>query len=302
MRVVFGDVSLGVKCADRSYIFSYQTAGLESLVIKGREWIFRAPKPTFWRATTDNDRGNGFSLKAAMWLGADMFIKPYDFIVDVDGTILTKRDLLAPCNNKLFDSPLREAAEVNIKYLYKTATLPEADVCVSYHVNEEGMKINFVYNGAEGLPELPVVGLRFILPFPASSFTYTGLSGETYPDRMKGGVEGTYTVEGMPVTQYIVPQECGMHMESSCVAIKSGDDELTFSMVDKKFAFSLLPYTAEELENALHHEELPLVRRSVLVMAAAVRGVGGINSWGADTEAPYHIFGDKSYSLSFKIS
>ncbi len=302
MRVVYGDVSLGVKCSDRSYIFSYQTAGLESLVIRGKEWIFRAPKPTFWRATTDNDRGNGFSIKSAMWLGADMFIKPYGLVVSVDGTVLTKAELLAPANNKLLDSPLREANEVNIKYLYKTATSPEADVCVSYYVTEEGLRINFVYKGAEGLPELPVLGLRFILPFPASSFTYTGLSGETYPDRMKGGVEGTYQIDGMPVTQYVVPQDCGMHMNSSCVSIKRGDDELTFSMVDTKFAFSLLPYTAEELENALHHEELPPVRRSVLVMAAAVRGVGGINSWGADVEAPYHILGNKDYSLSFKIS
>ena len=35
--------------------------GLESLVKDGKEWLYRSPRPTFWRATTDNDRGNGFS-------------------------------------------------------------------------------------------------------------------------------------------------------------------------------------------------------------------------------------------------
>lgn len=26
------------------------------MVKHGKEWLYRTPKPTFWRATTDNDR------------------------------------------------------------------------------------------------------------------------------------------------------------------------------------------------------------------------------------------------------
>ena len=48
-----------------------------------------------------------------------------------------------------------------------------------------------------------------------------------------------------------------------------------------RFAFSCLPYTASEIENALHHEELPPARRTVLCVYGAVRGVGGIDSWGS---------------------
>ena len=58
---------------------------------------------------------------------------------------------------------------------------------------------------------------------------------------------------------------------------------------DKNFAFSCLPYTASEIENALHHEELPPARRTVLCVYGAVRGVGGIDSWGTDVEEEYHI-------------
>lgn len=50
---------------------------------------------------------------------------------------------------------------------------------------------------------------------------------------------------------------------------------------DREFAFSCLPYTASEIENALHHEELPPARRTVLCVYGAVRGVGGIDSWGS---------------------
>ena len=68
------------------------------------------------------------------------------------------------------------------------------------------------------------------------------------------------------------------------------------------FAFSCLPYTAEELENATHIEELPLARRTVLVVAGAVRGVGGIDSWGADVEEQYHILADRDVEFSFVLN
>ena len=60
LQIIFGDATLGVKGEDFRYIFSYATGGLESLHVGGKEWLYRTPKPTFWRAVTDNDRGNGF--------------------------------------------------------------------------------------------------------------------------------------------------------------------------------------------------------------------------------------------------
>lgn len=57
----------------------------------------------------------------------------------------------------------------------------------------------------KGLPELPALGLRFIMPTKAN-FEYEGLSGETYPDRMAGGVEGIYKVAGLPVPHTLFPK------------------------------------------------------------------------------------------------
>ena len=76
---------------------------------------------------------------------------------------------------------------------------------------------------------------------------------------------------------------------------------LTFSQTKKPFAFSCLPYTAAELENATHIEELPLPRRTVLSIYGAVRGVGGIDSWGADVEQRYHIPADQDIDFDFNI-
>ncbi len=84
LRVIFGDGTLGVAGPACHYIFSYERGGLESLVQHGKEWLYRTPMPTFWRATTDNDRGNGFSQDSAMWLGADLFSHCVAVAINVD--------------------------------------------------------------------------------------------------------------------------------------------------------------------------------------------------------------------------
>ena len=76
---------------------------------------------------------------------------------------------------------------------------------------------------------------------------------------------------------------------------------LKIEKTDEPFAFSCLPYTAEEIENATHYEELPPARRTVLCVCGAVRGVGGIDSWGSDVEEPYRINAENVISYSFAI-
>ena len=68
LRVVYGDYTLGVHGEGFDYIFSYAQGGLESIVKNGYEWLYRCPKPTFWRALTDNDRGSKFHIKSGHYL------------------------------------------------------------------------------------------------------------------------------------------------------------------------------------------------------------------------------------------
>ena len=309
LRIVFGDYTFGVHGEEFDYIFSYGTGGLESLVVRGKEWLYRSPRPTFWRALTDNDRGCRFQLRSGMWLSADMFVNCTGIRLWVDGQ--EYENPWAPNNNRWADKDTAE--NIEICYTYETITVPATTVEVTYTVDGKGtIGVKVHYFGKEGLPELPVFGMRFIMPTKAVGFTYEGLSGETYPVRMAGGLPGVYHVEGMPVTPYMVPQDCGVHMDTKWVEVTrnstksnadAGNEEfsLRFAMVEEPFAFSCLPYTAEELENATHHEELPLPRRCVLSVLGAVRGVGGINSWGADVEKPYHISAEEDISFAFKI-
>lgn len=313
MRIVYGDVTCGIHGNGFDYIFSYATGGPESLVKDGKEWLYRTPRPTFWRATTDNDRGNGFSVKSGMWLGADMFQKCIGIRMSVDGNEV--ENFKAPENNCYSNAEYVERVEFT--FTYETITVPVTTVDVAYTVTSDGkISVNVHYHGQKGLPELPVFGMRFVMPTKAEGYAYEGVSGETYPDRMEGGIPGHYQVEGLPVTPYLVPQECGMHMDTEAVTVyrsstlnnvdlQSGKqvekNGLTFRAMGDKFAFSCLPYTAEELENATHHEELPPERRTVLCICGAVRGVGGIDSWGSDVEDGYHINAEADIEFGFVI-
>ncbi len=308
LRVVYGDYVLGVHGKGFDYIFSYAQGGLESIVKDGYEWLYRCPKPTFWRAVTDNDRGSKFHIKSGSWLAADVFIDCKNIEVIMDG-ILQKQ--YAPDNNSYGKDML--ADEMIVRFTYETITTPSTTVDVTYTIDQTGkIKVNVYYTGKKDLPELPAFGMRFIMPTLADKYIYDGLSGETYPDRKAGASQGVYEIKDLSLTPYLVPQECGMHMDTNWLEITRhtslnnsrtdiSSQTLRIEKSDDAFTFSCLPYTAEEIENATHHEELPPARRTVLCVYGAVRGVGGIDSWGSDVEAEYHINAEKDIEYSFVI-
>lgn len=278
LEIIHADVNLGVKGKGFHVIFSYTECGPVSLVYDGIEWLYRAPKPAFWRASTENDKGNGFALKSAMWLGADQFIRCTGWHVDES-----------------------TPGQVAIVYEYETCTVPCASVTVAYTVTGDGaIRTTVKYWGPKGLPELPLFGLRFVLPEPAEGCKWLGLGGETYPDRKKGGAFGLHE-SGLDIPKYLVPQECNNHMDTRWMQVWKQGSCLKFTMEDGPFHFSVIPYTPQELENAMHREELAAPRRTVVTMLAKMRGVGGIDSWGSDVEEGYHISGEGELEFSFVI-
>lgn len=303
LHLVYGDVTLGVHGNGFDYLFSYQAGGPESFRQGEIEWLYRAPAPTYWRASTDNDRGSGFPKKSAMWMGADQFPDCKSVKVKVDGK--AEKHFLAPANN--CHNAHEYASSICITYVYETATVPKTKTKVSYTVDAAGgILVKVHYYGKKGLPQLPVLGLRLVMPALCAGYSYDGLSGETYPDRCAGGIKGHYDVPGLPVTPYLVPQECGMHVQTTALTVwqetKQKGIYAGFQVEaagDAPFSFSCLPYTAQELESAYHQEELPLPRRTVLCILGAVRGVGGIDSWGTDVMKEYQISAESDIRFQF---
>ena len=282
--VTQGDGNLGVKGKNFEMLFSIAGAGPASLKVNGTEWLWRAPRPAFWRASTDNDRGCGFPLRAAAWMAADVFVTYNGMKVLEAGPDCVK-----------------------VQFQFGIPTVPGASAELVYTVEAQGaLRVDAVYHGVAGAPELPCFGVKFETFGPVTRTVWTGLSGETYPDRYKGGVFGCHE-ETPHVEPHLVPQDCGMHMQTRQAMLEQRDAcghttaALTLQQVDAPFAFSALPNTAQEIEAAQHITELPATGRTSVMVLGAVRGVGGIDSWGTDVEEPYHVSGEEDHSVSFRI-
>ena len=286
LTITEGDVNLGVRGDRFELQFSYTEGGLASLrTADGNEWIWRAPRPALWRAATENDKGCGFPIRSGAWMAADAYPQVTGWKVE---------EKTASC--------------VRIRYTFAFPSVPGTSADILYTVTGSALRVDAHYHGAEGAPELPVFGVRLSTLRPAARVCWTGLSGETYPDRFRGATFGRWAEEPH-IPAYLVPQDCGVHMGTHTLTLEQQNaarrttSSLTVQMADgKPFAFSALPYTAQELENAAHRDELPPVSRTVLTVMGAVRGVGGIDSWGTDVEPAYHISGQEDHTTSFLIS
>lgn len=62
-----------------------------------------------------------------------------------------------------------------------------------------------------------------------------------------------------------------------------------------------MPHTPQELEQAAHSYELPKPVRTVVTVCGAMRGVGGIDSFGADVEKAYHVSAEEDIAFSFRV-
>ena len=285
LTVIEGDVNLGVEGDGFALQFSYAEGGLASLrKAGGPEWVWRAPRPALWRAATENDKGCGFPVRSAAWMAADAFPKAEGWQVEE-----------------------KSSQQVRIRYTFSFPTVPGASADLTYTVTGSALRVDAVYHGVPGAPELPVFGVRMSTLHPAARVCWTGLSGETYPDRYKGARFGRWTEEPH-IPAYLVPQDCGVHMDTRTLTLQQQDAAcrttaaLTVRMADDTpFAFSALPNTAQELESAAHRDELPRTGRTVLTIMGAVRGVGGIDSWGTDVEPACRISGEEDHTVSFII-
>ena len=284
LAVIQGDVNLGVRGDRFALQFSYTEAGLSSLRLDGGpEWVWRAPRPALWRAPTENDRGCGFPVRSAAWMAADAYPQAAGWQVEET-------------------SPQR----VRIRYTFIFPTVPGASADLTYTVTGSALRVDAAYHGVPGAPELPVFGVRMSTLHPAARVCWTGLSGETYPDRYKGAQFGRWS-EQPHIPAYLVPQDCGVHMGTRTLTLEQQDAAcrttaaLTLRMAEEPFAFSALPNTPQELENAAHRDELPCTGRTVLSVLGAVRGVGGIDSWGTDVEPACRLSGEADHRVSFLI-
>lgn len=284
--------NFGVRGENFDVMFSTLNGGLVSYRYGGKEMIKKIPMPNFWRAPIDNDEGNGMPMRYAQWKIASMYMSHKKPIPGAIGP-----EIKIPVVKV-------EDDYAQITFTYAMPTTPESECSLTYRVFGDGtIETTLTYDAVEELGDMPEFGVMFKFDADYDNVTWYGMGpDETYVDRCRGAKLGIYKnkVEDN-MAQYLVPQECGnkVGVRWASVTDRKGRGML---FTGNDLSFSALPYTPHEIENARHAFELPQVHYTVVRVAKQQMGVGGDDTWGAQTHPEYLIDakGKMEFTFSFK--
>lgn len=275
-----GDFNLGIKTGKMELIFSKVYGGLISLKFGGKEFLDGIVMPNFWRAPTDNDKGNKMTFRYAQWKLASMYAK----MLDVKGV------------------EKKNSVEIRAKYELPTNPISMCELIYEGFGNGK-LKVSMEYGGIERLSDMPLFGMSYKIPKDYSEVKWYGMGPEeNYIDRVHGARLGIFETDvNKNMSEYVIPQECGNRIGTRWLEITDKIGVGIKIASEEPFEFSALPYTIGEIESAQHHYELPKSHCTALNINKIQMGVGGDDSWGAPTHEEYLIPSNKGYSFSYTI-
>ncbi|QCJ45546.1 DUF4981 domain-containing protein (plasmid) [Bacillus sp. S3] len=251
---------------------------ITSLVKDGAEVLAEPIVPNFWRALTDNDRGNKLGERAGIWEHA--------------GRTAILQQL----------SVMELERGVQIKTVLELQTSPVSRCRIDYEITGDGeVQVTFELTPGEGLPEIPEIGLIIPLVKSFEAISWYGKGPhENYWDREKGAKIGRYesTVENQ-FTPYLKPQENGNKIDVRYFEIEN-DHGLKLQVTgDSLVEINAGAYSPTELQETGHTYQLPERTKTYLRVNHKQMGVGGDDSWAAKTHPEFTLFSDQTYRYSF---
>lgn len=222
------------------------------------------PSISLWRAPTDNDRIGGMG---AEWAAAGLATLDRRLVgvVRLDDAWLVTADLVT-------------GSGVVVRHERTVRVLSAGGLAVEEHVIIP-----------DELADLPRVGTLLETVPGLDHVTWFGAGPhETYPDRRLARIgRHASTVQDL-VVPYVWPQESGGRADVRWLEVADGSGRGVRIVLDRPRQVSVLPYRAQDLASAGHHEDLVALDRAVLHLDAVHRGVGTA-SCGPDTLPGYRI-------------
>ncbi|WP_315093280.1 glycoside hydrolase family 2 TIM barrel-domain containing protein [uncultured Cellulomonas sp.] len=286
-EVVHGIHNVGVRGRHFTALFSRLHGGLLSYRYGltpdgGRELLRSVPRPSFWHAPTSNERGWGGPAQDAAWLVASRY-----------ATVVRGPD-----------EPAVEQTDagVRVSFRYALPTAPAGECELSYLVDGDGrVEVTLTVRPGAGLADMPELGLLLATDSTFRRLRWYGDGPEeSYVDRRAGARLGVWEADvRTALTPYLRPQEAGSRTGVRWATVTDEQGAGLRLESEQGMELSALPWTPFEIENAAHHTELPPIYQTVLRPALQRRGVGGDDSWGAQTHPEYRLPTDTELTFQF---
>jgi beta-galactosidase len=259
IRVEGRDVAVGI---DKT------TGLLQSLRFKGKELLAGPLGPHFWRAPTDNDRGNDLPRVSGLWRDAHRLLTVGNVRAEqlAQGIVRVSVDASLP------------PASAGYRLVYNIRGTGDIDVEASFD------------SAADSLPELPRFGLQARLVPGYEQLSWYGPGpGETYVDRRRLRVGVHRAKVDDRSFAYSQPQETGNQVETRWLALTSDTGPGLLVVGQPRLSANASHYATEDLESANHWFEVPRRPEVVLNLDLAQRGLGGDDSWGARPHPEFRL-------------
>lgn len=267
---------------DISITFNKQSGTITDYTFKGTQLIKSGPVPNFWRAPTDNDRGNGHQARCSEWqyAGRDRVLTQCTVtsISDREKRIAVKYNLT-------------KAGSSTMEMIW--TIYGSGDVIVEYTVTPDG-----------SMDEIPVIGTTMSIPGALSKLSWYGRGwAENYCDRNRGSQVGEYegTVDQMYIP-YSESQSTGQRTDVRWAFLYNESGTGLMAVGSPLMEVNALWYTPEQMTQKKYPWDL--VKDPDITFRIDLRemGVGGDNSWGARTHSEFVNDSKKTYKHTFRLS
>jgi beta-galactosidase len=262
---------------------SKATGAIVSWKVQGEEQLLAPLEPNFWRAPTDNDRGNGMPTRHAAWQRAaeQREVREVSVQREVDGNWRVLVVLAYPA-----------AGETTGTLAYKVSNAGQ--IRVALKIEPKG----------KGLESLPRVGMTMQIPLGYDRVTWLGRGPhENYADRKASAFFGKYTLAAADFFfPYVEPQESGNRTDTFWVTFTNAAGKGIKVTGDPKVNFNILPYLVGELQTRKHPWELNTCGNWVVNIDYGQMGLAGEDSWGARPWPEYQLMPGRVYSYGFVLS
>lgn len=221
-------------CQDKKITISKETGAIVSFVKNGEEMLSSPITLSLFRPLTENDikdwsgiaqiRKNGLNDLTQKVISFESSKNKLETLAEIS------TDSLGNIGKARFIYSFRKDGTISIKTIF----MP----------NKESLKI------------VARIGLMLQIPNSFDKITYLGKEFETYADRNQCGfVKLCQTSPQEMFHCYVVPQSTGNRMDTRFAIFENEESELKISS-DKAFQFSALPYSDDNIDKAMHLNEL----------------------------------------------
>jgi beta-galactosidase len=298
MKKSVSDGITTLKGKDFSVSFDESKGLMVSLKFKGSELMKEPLTPDFWRAPTDNDFGSNLPERCAIWKEAGKNAKLVSSRFEMPDPKIAMAD---------FRFSLSDTSGIFALLGIRYKIFGTGDIMVEYQLEKR----------RDSLPEIPRIGLNMVLRKEYDNAKwYVRGPGENYWDRKSGSNISLYKSNVRDLyTPYIRPQENGYRSDVRWLSLLNGKGQGLLVIGEPYFCFSALRNKREDFTSLQRNFDSKLVNPAQfnrhtsdvvprdlvsLNIDLGQMGVGGDNSWGAQTHPEYRIEG-RSYHYRFRL-